>query len=81
MRIFEPRSSGWNLKRFVTSTTQVPPIPGIYVLSELHTAEGLPTAWDHVYTGRSKDLRRRLDQHTTRTEVRPDTPSFHGNLP
>ena len=60
MRIYEPGSRGWKLKRFVTSTTQVPPIPGIYVLSKLHTAEGLPTSWNHVYIGQSKDLRRRL---------------------
>ncbi len=76
MRIYEPGSRGWKLKRFVTSTTQVPPIPGIYVLSQLHTAEGLPTSWNHVYIGQSKNLRRRLDQHTMRTEVRPELHRF-----
>ena len=76
MRIYEPGSRGWKLKRFVTSTTQVPPIPGIYVLSQLHTAEGLPTSWDHVYVGQAGDLRRRLDQHTMRTEVRPELHRF-----
>ena len=76
MRIYEPGSRGWQLKRFVTSTTQVPPIPGIYVLSELHTAEGLPITWNHVYVGESKNLRQRLDQHTMRTEVRPELHRF-----
>ena len=76
MRIYEPGSRGWKLKRFVTSTTQVPPISGIYVLSQLHTAEGLPISWDHVYVGQAKDLRRRLDQHTMRTEVRPELHRF-----
>ncbi len=76
MRIYEPGSRGWKLKRFVTSTTQVPPIPGIYVLSQLHTAEGLPISWNHVYIGQSKNLRRRLDQHTMRTEVRPELHRF-----
>ena len=76
IRIYEPGSRAWHLKPFVTSTTQVPPVPGIYVLSELHTSEGLPTSFNHVYIGKSKDLRGRLDQHTMRTEVYPELRQF-----
>lgn len=76
MRLFEPGSRSWKLKRFVTSTTQVPPIPGIYVLSQLHATEGLPTSWNHIYVGQAKQLRRRLDQHTLRTEVHPELHRF-----
>ena len=45
-------------------------------MSEQHTAEGLPTSWNHIYIGQSKDLRRRLDQHTMRTEVRTELHRF-----
>ena len=69
MRVYEPGSRGWNLKRFSTSSTRVPASAGIYVLSQLHTVEGLPTSWRHVYVGKSENLRRRLDQHTMHTEV------------
>ena len=76
MRIYEPGSRSWQLKRFVTSTTQVPAISGIYVLSELRTTEGLPISWNHVYIGQSNNLRRRLDQHTMRTEVHAELYRF-----
>ena len=76
MRIYEAGSRGWKLKRFVTSTTQVPPIPGIYVLSQLHTTEGLPTSWNHIYVGQATELLRRLDQHTMRTEVHSELRGF-----
>ena len=76
MRIYEPGSRGWHLKRFVTSTTQVPPVPGIYVLSQIRTTEGLPVSIRHLYIGKSQNLGRRLDQHTMRTEVQPELQRF-----
>lgn len=71
MRVYEPGSRGWNLKRFTTSSTRVPAAPGIYVLSKLGTAEGLPVSWKHVYVGKSENLRRRLDQFEHLVETYP----------
>ena len=79
MRVYEPRSRGWNLKRFTTSSTRVPPAPGVYVLSKLDTAEGLPVSWKHVYVGKSENLRRRLDQHTLQTEVHEELREYMGD--
>lgn len=76
MRIYRRGMRGWNLKRFATSSARVPAAPGVYVLSELRTFEGLPTSLRHIYVGKSQNLRRRLDQHTMQTEVHRELREF-----
>ena len=70
-QVFERDSRPWNLKRLGTSNLVVPATQGIYVLSHLTTFEGFPVQWEHVYVGRTIDLRRRLDEHTPHAEAEP----------
>lgn len=71
IQVFEHDSRAWTLKRFGTSNAGIPAAKGIYILTHLTTFEGFPVQWECVYVGRSKNLRRRLDEHTLRTEVHP----------
>lgn len=66
----------WHRKKFTTTNAHIPPRPGIYIIGSIIQFYDLPLQHDYVYVGQSKNLRRRLDQHSPWKEVNPSLEEY-----
>ncbi len=62
----------WRVHQATSSLSNLPAKPGIYVVGHDERFEGLETARTYVYVGQSRNLRRRVEEHTVLKEENPD---------
>jgi len=58
----------WHTKKYSTSNTLVPDLPGVYVIGHTLTTHDLPIKHVYVYVGISDNLKRRFKEHEPASE-------------
>lgn len=66
----------WRMKHLSSSSSNVPARPGLYAIGRDETFHGLEVRRVYVYIGETRDLRRRLEEHTPANEKNPELRNF-----
>lgn len=66
----------WRMKHLTSTIAHLPATPGIYVIGHEESIAGLELRRIYVYVGKTKNMRRRLSEHSHLTELHPELSSY-----
>ena len=70
------RERHWCVRNITSSLTNIPARAGLYAIGHDETVEGLETTRIYVYIGMTKNLRRRLTEHSVENEPKPELKKY-----